>query len=73
MAIGGALRDAIGHWAQQGALGEALRSNVTGYSAVYHLEMYLLFVVLAALGPMVRKQSKTTTESNRFGLAELPG
>ena len=54
-------------------LGDALRSNVTGYSAVYHVEMYLLFVVLAALGPMLRKQSKTPTESNRFGLAELPG
>lgn len=73
MALGGALRDAIGHWAQQGALGEALRSNVTGYSAVYHVEMYLLFVVLAALGPMLRKQGRAPHESHRFGLAELPG
>jgi MFS transporter, BCD family, chlorophyll transporter len=73
MALGGALRDGISHLAQQGALGEALRSTVTGYSAVYHLEMYLLFVVLAALGPMLRKRDMAPQSTSRFGLAELPG
>lgn len=73
MALGGALRDGMGHLAQAGALGEALRSAVTGYSAVYHLEMYMLFVVLAALGPMLRKATRTPMKSAQFGLAELPG
>jgi BCD family chlorophyll transporter-like MFS transporter len=73
MALGGALRDGMGHLAQAGALGEALRSAVTGYSAVYHLEMYMLFVVLAALGPMMRKATRTPMKSAQFGLAELPG
>lgn len=73
MALGGALRDGTGYLAQAGALGEALRSSVTGYSAVYHLEMYMLFVVLAALGPMMRKPSHPPLKSAQFGLAELPG
>lgn len=73
MALGGALRDGMGYLAQAGALGEALRFSVTGYSAVYHLEMYMLFVVLAALGPMMRKPSHPPLKSAQFGLAELPG
>jgi BCD family chlorophyll transporter-like MFS transporter len=32
-----------------------LNSPVTGYSVVYHLEIYLLFVVLIALGPLLRR------------------
>ena len=34
----------------------ALASPATGYSFVYHLEMYLLFATLVALGPLVRSQ-----------------
>jgi len=59
--------------AQAGWLGEALQSPLTGYSFVYHLEMYLLFVVLVALGPMVRRRADTHVASSRqFGLAEFP-
>jgi hypothetical protein len=54
MALGGALRDGVSVLAMSGALGEVLVTPITAYSFVYHLEMYLLFVVLVALGPMLR-------------------
>ncbi len=74
MAVGGVVRDAVAHLATQGWLGEVLNSPVTGYSFVFHLEIYLLFVVLIALGPLVRRSSAHVPRSQRsFGLAELPG
>ncbi len=76
MALGGALRDGVSVLAMSGAMGEALVTPITAYSFVYHLEIYLLFVVLVALGPMVRasrlQASVNPTPSNRFGLAQLP-
>lgn len=54
MALGGALRDGVSVLALSGRLGDALNSPNTAYSFVYHVEMYLLFVVLVALGPMLR-------------------
>lgn len=74
MALGGVLRDGIDALAIGGHLGEALQSNVTGYSFVYHLEMYLLLTVLIALGPMARRgMQRQQRVATRFGLAELPG
>jgi len=51
---GGALRDLTTHLAMAGRLGPALTDAVTGYSAVYHIEILLLFAALIALGPLVR-------------------
>ncbi len=75
MATGGALRDAVSHLATQGALGEALNSPVTGYSFVYHLEMYLLFAALVAIGPLVRSKARPAVAAPQpqFGLADFPG
>ena len=74
MAVGGVTRDLIGSLAEQGLLGEALVSPVTGYSVVFHIEMYMLFSVLIALGPLVsRKRLAPVPEAGRLGLAELPG
>jgi BCD family chlorophyll transporter-like MFS transporter len=74
MAIGGVLRDVMGHLATQGWFGESLNSPATGYSVVFHLEIYLLFVVLVALGPLVRRRSSTPARAPQaFGLAQLPG
>ncbi len=77
MALGGALRDSVASLAQAGALGSVLNSPVTGYSVVYHLEIYLLFVVLIALGPLLRRARASgppaASPASRFGLAELPG
>ena len=72
VAAGGAVRDVVSSLAQQGLLGEALVSPVTGYSFVYHVEMYLLFAALIALGPLVRR-SRVAAATPHFGLAEFPG
>ena len=76
MALGGALRDGVAALAQGGWLGAPLNSAVTGYSVVFHLEIYLLFVVLIALGPLVRRSSPSHAvqrHPHAIGLAELPG
>jgi BCD family chlorophyll transporter-like MFS transporter len=73
MALGGVIRDVAGSLAEQGLLGEALNSPVTGYSMVFHIEMYMLFAVLIALGPLVARGRRPSNDDNRFGLAELPG
>jgi BCD family chlorophyll transporter-like MFS transporter len=74
--LGGTIRDVVGHWATTGALGTALADPATGYSAVYHLEIALLFLTLIALGPLVRFRREdmhpTTKGNGKFGLAEFP-
>jgi MFS transporter, BCD family, chlorophyll transporter len=74
VAAGGAVRDIVSSLAEQGLLGTALANPVTGYSFVYHLEMYLLFAALIAIGPLVRRTSpREGPTSPKFGLAEFPG
>ena len=73
MFLGGALRDGVSSLAMDGALGTALALPATGYSAVYHLEMLLLFVTLVAIGPLVGRRSATPPSPRKFGLADLPG
>ena len=76
IAIGGALRDIVGGLSESGFLGEALMDPSTGYMAVYHLEIFLLFATLAAIGPLVRYSGPRTPAappSSKFGLAEFPG
>lgn len=75
IAAGGAIRDLVSSLATQGALGEALSHPATGYSFVYHLELYLLFATLIAIGPLVRTARKQppSPSTGKFGLAELPG
>jgi BCD family chlorophyll transporter-like MFS transporter len=72
--LAGALRDAIGHLAQSGALGRALTDPQLGYSFVYHLEIGLLFLTLIAIGPLVRVAPlvPTKTPGEGFGIAEFP-
>ncbi len=75
VALGGALRDGVSTIAQAGWLGEVLQNPATGYSAVYHLELALLFVTLIALGPLVQRDgaARHASRSPKFGLAEFPG
>ena len=74
IAFGGALRDAIAHAAEAGALGSTLASSMTGYSAVYHIELLLLLATLVAIGPLVRStRSGEPPVTQKFGLAEFPG
>jgi BCD family chlorophyll transporter-like MFS transporter len=78
IALGGALRDLVSHAATAGWLGEALHSPATGYAAVYHIELALLFATLIVLGPLVRRgaiprrAAAPSSSSSRFGLAEFP-
>jgi MFS transporter, BCD family, chlorophyll transporter len=75
VALGGALRDGVSSAATAGWLGEVLQHPVTGYSAVYHLELAMLFATLIALGPLVRRHPARIAlqPQGKFGLAELPG
>ncbi len=75
VALGGVLRDVVGHLAMSGRLGEALASPAAGYSFVYHLEIGLLFLTLVVLGPLVRTRilpPQPDQGSARFGLADFP-
>jgi len=72
--LGGVLRDWMSALAATGALGEALNHPATGYGAVYHLELLLLFAGLVALGPLVRSRNSVSEAGHeKFGLAEFPG
>jgi len=73
IALGGAIRDIVTHLATSGALGDVLSSAGIGYSFVYHIELYLMFATLIAIGPLVRHRPMVSTPSGKFGLAELPG
>jgi len=66
IALGGVLRDALTGL-------EAVGGGVEGgYFAVYTLEIVLLFLALAAVGPLAAPRSRPA-KPREFGLAELPG
>jgi BCD family chlorophyll transporter-like MFS transporter len=74
IAFGGAARDVVSELALQGFFGPALMDPATGYGFVYYVEIVLLFVTLAAIGPLVQPASRRKTQSiGSFGLAEFPG
>jgi BCD family chlorophyll transporter-like MFS transporter len=75
VAASGGIRDAVGVLASDGSLGVALQQPATGYSFVYHIEIFLLFVTLVALGPLVRigGLSRLQMPGGKFGLAQHPG
>jgi BCD family chlorophyll transporter-like MFS transporter len=62
-ALGGMIRDIVSSLATHGALGEAISGPAIGYSAVYLIEITLLFATLVAVGPLVRSPRE------RFALA----
>ncbi len=81
MLLGGGLRDVVSQLATSGVLGEVLSMPATGYSFVYHFELFLLFAALVAIGPLVRNQhcaanhleaNNRSKASGKFGLSELP-
>ncbi len=74
IALGGALRDVVGALAADGALGPALTNPAIGYSAVYHLEILLLFATLATIGPLARYAPVAQSRpKDKFGLPAFPG
>ena len=70
--IGGAIRDLVNTAGQSGALGSALTSPSIGYSAVYQLEIGLLFITLIALGPLVRAKPLNSSETRSLELSDFP-
>ena len=75
VATGGGLRDLVQGLAGAGYLGDALNVPEIGYSVVYHIEIGLLFVTLALLGPLVRTRiitHDTQHKPQRIGLADFP-
>lgn len=74
--LGGLLRDVVGWLAAGGWLGPALAGRGAGYVTVFGIEMVLMLVALAAVGPLVGPLGArlgTTASPGRFGLQELPG
>ena len=74
VAAGGGLRDLVSSLATSGALGSALQTPSTGYGFVYYLEIVLLFVALAAIGPLIKYAGSGAIRSPqaKFGMAEFP-
>lgn len=74
--LGGALKDGFEALFQSGNFGPALSQHAIGYSAVYHIEIFLLFLSLAVLGPIVRyspaAESSPPQQNSKFGLAAFP-
>jgi BCD family chlorophyll transporter-like MFS transporter len=74
IAAGGGLRDAVSSLAGSGALGEVLAHPGTAYAVVYHVELFMLFITLIAIGPLVRSSRRAVApSSSKFGLPVLPG
>jgi BCD family chlorophyll transporter-like MFS transporter len=71
VAIGGGLRDLVGHYAMQGAFGAGMATPFAGYSFVYHLEIGLLFLTVIVIGPLVQARSHKA-KGGSFGLTEFP-
>jgi BCD family chlorophyll transporter-like MFS transporter len=73
IALGGAVRDGITSLAVHGSLGPVLTGASTGYSAVYQVEIILLFATLVAIGPLVRSGANArSVKAQEYELAEFP-
>jgi len=72
IALGGTIRDAVNQAGASGALGPGLADPSVGYSVVYHIEIALIFVTLAALGPLVRRAFTLKPSEAGMRLADFP-
>jgi BCD family chlorophyll transporter-like MFS transporter len=52
--LGGVVRDIVTSLALRGSLGPAVTGPSAGYTAVYQMEILLLFATLITIGPLVR-------------------
>ncbi len=55
IASGGLLSDTIAALARSGRLGEVISGPATGYTAVYLIELVLMFATLVTIGPLARR------------------
>ncbi|WP_292999709.1 PucC family protein [Nevskia sp.] len=61
IAVSGLIRDSVADLATAGALGPVVTGPGVGYTAVYAVELLLMFATLVAIGPLVRS-APTATE-----------
>jgi len=66
IAVAGVVRDVVAAAAARGDLGSALTGPAGAYSALYCLEIVLLFATLAAIGPLARRSDGFTAASPGF-------
>ena len=68
IAVGGAFGTSPS-LAAAGSLGVTLggRATETGYGVVYHVEIFLLFLTLIAIGPLVRRRREMPEGDRQFG------
>jgi len=71
IAASGFINDTVGALASRGALGEALADPVTGYVAVYGIEIFLLLASIIAIGPLSRRTVTATQENCLRGSPSL--
>lgn len=75
-ALSGVAKDWLSHLVSRGALGPGLSTPSVPYSAVYVVEIVVLFATLVALGPLVVRRAKAALTNDRpagsFGLADIP-
>lgn len=77
IAIGGLLRDGVALLLQSDAPTASMAMRATGYGSVYILEIALLLIGLAAIGPLVGHQRRANPDAEDpsaqpFGLMEFP-
>ncbi len=77
IAVGGLLRDGVALLMQSDAPAASMAMRATGYGTVYILEIALLLIGLAAIGPLVGYRSRLVPGSEDpltkpFGLVEFP-
>lgn len=70
--LGGALRDIAAVIIGDSSLSLVLSGPAAAYSAVYHIEMLILFVSLVALGPLVRRLGNEKNQPLTMKLADFP-
>jgi MFS transporter, BCD family, chlorophyll transporter len=61
VALGGVIRDVVSSLATAGILGSGLDAPSTGYVFVYLVEILLLFMMLAVVGPLLRANDNTSS------------
>ena len=75
IALGGGLRDLVNGLVADGQLGTVLTGPAVSYGFVYQLEIVLLFVTLAIIGPLSKPLRRGTSAANKtqLGLDQMPG
>jgi BCD family chlorophyll transporter-like MFS transporter len=75
VALGGGLRDFVDGLAAAGHLGPALSGPAVAYGFVYQVEIVVLFLTLAIVGPLAKPWQRgrsVAVPRKRFGLDQMP-